>query len=497
MNELNDLINSLTRGEKRYISIKFNENTDKHALLYKKYNSSNPLKLKAPEKHFIIRHILRYLMEFRQSKKDAEERVFDLIAQSKVLVQKRLIKQSQKKIKKATELAESNEYFSLIMQILNHRESLLKYKLKDLSTIQMEVENISNLRMNVLEKVDQVQRIQDYNNKFEIHIQHSGFVFNEIQKREMEKAYELIIKERPLSKTAGILIKRFSYMYFFWIHKNVLNAYSEACDLLELADKFPSWKENNIIEYIQSLQRTINFGYNLNKNEEVEEKMIELKNLFEGKHPLSFPGIKTFIFKPLISAQSHRMFYKKDFSEISVLVEQINDGVSAGEINEELFFDHVTLSNVAMLLMIAHDWQQAVTWFYKVLNLKTKNRPDIIRNTRINLLICLYELEDLTFFESQYKSSMRYFSLMKDDRYFEIELINALNMLHLNKSNSSKDDTYNNLATKTAKYINGNPDLMAHFSLSFSYFCAKSKGVSIGSILCDYTIKDLINEYNK
>lgn len=453
--DLFDLIQSLTKSEKRYFKIYTTRNKYGQEKQYIKlfdiidkqseYDEEKVLK-KAPEikKFSVVKNQLYNLVLKSLSSLHADKKITmhlrSKLDHIEILFHKGLYKQAKKLLAKTKSLAYQYEEFSLILELLNIEHQLLTNAMafKSIQKFGESVESWSSEKAEILEKIDNLRMIQTVMMPFiKLH-------FEGIQHREDEtKKYVENLINHPILQDIEQNISissRLTYHLIWTIYYNLINnsqkAFEHCQTRLALLEKNKLFIEKDFSRYIYTIKFCLDNSIELMIEKEIGLLLKKL-NKAVSSSPSGFDqNVEAAIFITQNLAKFDYAKSKFDYPTILKEEKTILDGLNrfSDMINPGIQIE--LLYYIGYAYFCSGEYHASLKYLNKILNDRfTGVKCDVFNITRILNLIVHYEIgnTDLTDYIS--KSYMR--TLDKKNVYYDIDqaIIQLVNKL----ANAGKD----------------------------------------------------------
>jgi len=427
--KLHHLIHSLSKTEKRYISIelaKQKSNKGKTDLklfnLLKKQNKLNEDAVFAfPEFssttkiiircNYLFDFILRCLINYNYSR-EIEINIGNHIRIVKNFILKGLHQYTHYYLNKAQKLAEHYEDLYRLGILCSLREIIVNRSSKTHDEFFREIQKIEQQENNVHEKIF---NLNNYNN----HLNHLTTALKKNSSLRLDAETTSILKgiiasplfakeQNALTKKAKIIFHQINAIH----HEHITHDYKKALDHTEkqmaLIKFLDSYQKVNSIPYITCLKQSFIFASE-NSLQKAREALRELEKMYHPKSVSQNMFEQSFIFLNFLEAETRLAFIENDFQRIknhpSTFYEEIElfDKMYDGESKMILYF------NLALRFIAINEYKQAFRWLEKILQVYQGMRLDILEDAHILSLICIYEIDSVNLFQSRERSYMRHY----------------------------------------------------------------------------------------
>ena len=442
-NDLFRLIRSLSKSEKRYFklfsTVYVSREKSNYIQLFdaiekqKEYNEEEIITAFSKEnftnrfpvaKDYLYRLILKSLRLYN-IEKSAETQVRAYLDDIRILYEKGLYPQCKEILEKAGQIADRNELFPEIIQVISWTKRILADDVKS-GIPNEDLDKILNREIQVLEKQKNFSEYQNLSFKMVFFFAHNGFVRN---KKDIEflnniQSHVLLKKEdSALSFRAQDLFFHINGGYH-GLKGEFEKAYTYLTKEIELWEKHPEKIHDFTMRYIGVLGNYLD-NISHDRIHEMPEAIEKLKKITPHSHQVETKRF-TVLYENLLSYH----IKKGNYSEGLKLIPEIEEGLKTyrGEINKQREL------NFYLLIFNLHfgecQYSKALKWLNNILNTREDStREDIHCFAKIISLIVHYELGNTELLDSLIRSTYRYLSQRKKlykGETFVIEYIKKL-----------------------------------------------------------------------
>lgn len=436
--DLFNLINAMSRSEKRYFTIdaqKIGKKGNKYLELFQAINGmdeydESKLKKKFPknlhaDKSYLYEAILRSMRDYRSATSRAA-RIKELILDYKYLYERGLYEQSEERLKEAKDLAETLSNSLSLLEINAEERRLLR----------------NTKRRNYAEEIAALIREKQYRlHELEIELFYSDVAYqlsvevqrhfeykNEEQKAALREQFQVTLfradkmPETPYAKRRFFL-SGFLYFQLLGEARKMLDFCS---NIVEWWDENENLKNEEFNWYVKDMANLLHALFRLNQFDYIPEILRRLE-----KEAPSSPHEQEVLF---LRTTIYRLMYYINIGspkEGRKLIREIDEGFLKYKMR--LTARMVIIFNSALLLFLLKDYAACIEWCDRIIKeVKSSARMDIQAGIRILKLFAAYELDDIDAFELLYRSTYRQLTqnlnLNKDS--FEISAIKSLSRIH-------------------------------------------------------------------
>jgi hypothetical protein len=453
--DLFDLINIMSKSEKRYFKVSATQHTvkgkNKYVLLFdlinkQKVYNEKAIKLAitdkmlqknfAVEKNYLYNFLLKTLTSFH-GQKSLNAKASNSLYTISLLTSKALYNQSSKLIEKTIKFAEQSENFTLLLELLKLKIDYLEgvadnQKIQETYKRMFEIQNIQG---NVME-------YRYYHNlMYDLLSELGKTAKNEI----IKKAEELLDNDLLKSEDNGLCNEskiKFNeiWVLYCYLKKDFKKGFSYSERSIEIIDSLPLFITEKQSIYISSLNNYIIFGTSIREFEKAYEKVGILKSLLT-KDSTNRSNISIFSSTALI--ETHNFVATSQFEKIYDIIEELETGV-------ELFGDKLFLSqkyglffNISTLFFINGDFNLALKWINKIIHFEEpKARTDMMGFAWVLNLLIHFELKNHDYLDYLMKSTHRYLANKNQLIITAKALMDAIKVQIKFSDKNKKDEAY-------------------------------------------------------
>ena len=426
--DLFNLINAMSRSEKRYFTIdaqKSGKKGSKYLDLFQAINGMDEyneakLKKKFPknlhsDKSYLYETILRSMRDYRSASSRAAS-IKELILDYKYLYERGLYQQSEERLKEAKDLAEifSNS-LSLLEINAEERRLLRNTKRKRYAE---EIKVLIQEKQFRLKELEAELLYSDIAYQLSVEMQQHFEYQNEEQRTALRAQFpESLFTPEKIPNTPYARRRFFlsGFLYFQLL--------GEAEKMLDFCSNIVDWwDENNNFKneefnwYVKDMANLLHALFRLNQFSFIPEILRRL----EKEAPTSTHDQEVFFLGTTI----YRIMYYiniGDPKDGKKLIQEIDEGFQKYKMR--LAPRMVLTFNSALLLFLLEDYPACIDWCDRIIkDIKSNARIDIQAGIRVLKLLATFELEDIDTFELLYRSTYRYLTqnLEMDKDSFEV-----------------------------------------------------------------------------
>jgi tetratricopeptide (TPR) repeat protein len=423
------LINTLTKAEKRNFRLYVTRNQDSEDLKFirlfdvldksKDYDESLIFK-KVPEikkeqlsnlKAHLYKQLLTSLRLLHKNK-NADIDIRENIDYAKVLYNKGLYIQSLRILDKAKGLATYNHQILLLLEIIEF-EKLIESRHITRSH-EGRADELATEAQNTMNHILNTSLLSNASLQlYGLYLQ-MGHARNE---EDLKKADEFLNQKLPYNSNDGTSkMGFFEKVYFYQCHvwhsyiaQNWKNYYRYAYKWVELFELEPIMKINDTSLYLKGVHNLLNALF-MTLDHERLSKILNNTELYLKKHADSLDeNTRTLAFHHIYSAKINKHFLEGSFTEGVALIPEIEEQLKefARTLDEHRIL--IFYYKIACLYFGSGNFDKAIDYLNKIINLKTGSlRTDIQCFARMLQLICHYEKGHFALLEYLIKSVYRF-----------------------------------------------------------------------------------------
>ncbi|KAA3632059.1 MAG: hypothetical protein DWQ02_15345 [Bacteroidetes bacterium] len=415
-----ELIKSLTSSEKRYLKLGISGKQPEHLKLFdaivrlenydeavlKKQNEGSRFAQNLPiYKTYLYQYILNRLAQFYENSESAE--VFECIRFAEVLVEKKLIDQAAKQLRKGEKLAAKYDLPDMYLLVSKMQREILSQSTK-MSFERNEA--LYRLRQQALDELalnNEYSRLFSEISSLQIKIQKANSP-EDIEALEQWKQQTLLTKqETDLSVPNRILLLKSMAIYHF-----TRNEPDKASDynkkILNLLEKESWFNKKHPEQYLSALNNYIIDQLTLMNIPAFEEGLKRLEQVPDNPAFAKIKNIKSRMFHQRYLLYFNYCYSAKDYNRAMAEMAEFEKGLQNFE-GQLKFHQKLTLHYLAGVLSFgAGQYLEAQNWLFPILQeTKAEIVPEVFRHARILNLLVHFELGNFEYLESLLLSTQR------------------------------------------------------------------------------------------
>ncbi len=420
---LYDLVHTLSKSEKRYIKVQAGAGEKVYLQLMdallaqksfdeeqfiKENKEANFIKHLAVNKQYLYELILRRLAQFGQ--KNHEDKVFEKIAATNVLIEKGLLKAAHHELKKGQALATAYELFELQLILCNLEKKLLslqQFKKQDDALMEQifnkEMDNLEQLK-NTIEYGYLAQQVLRFQMRFQ-----------KIQTAEQHQHLEYLTQS-PKFQHLHLATNFKSKIHFYqanatyqFVQGHVKEAYNINREFLDLLEASPHFLRLYAERYIATLNNMLIDSLVIGEYEVLKEGISRLVLTLERPEFKSIKNIAARVFRQRYLLLINWSLSQRDFAKALEWIPTIEEGLEQFGKKIEKHHRITFYYLIAYLFFLNRQYDQALKWNNLILNDPKEDAvKEIFYFARILNLLIHYELGNHALLESLLASTPKY-----------------------------------------------------------------------------------------
>ena len=452
------LVNSLTKSEKRHFRLWVNRNQPSNDIMFlqlfdfldkqKKYDEKLILKkipkikkrqLSNLKAHLYKQLLLSLRLLHRQNNTDIEVR--ERIDYARVLYNKGLYRQSLEMLDKAKTLANSAHLDALFLEILEFEKHI------EVQHITRSIDNRAEvLSKEALRVSQQAASRHMFSN---LAIQLYGLYLKVGYVRSQKEYY--FVKEFFQSNLPKYDIKKLSFfekVYLFqsysWYHfmiQDFLNYYKYAQKWVDAFHHQPEMIDLELPQYLKALHNLLNALYLAQHSKKFNKALLVLETFAEERYNKGSVNVDSLLYLFTYIHRINKHVLEGTFTEGLKWVPELSKRLEKNDYNWDSNRIMVFNYKIACLYFSCGDYNNAITYLNEIINQKNPDfREDIQCFSRILCLIAHFELRNDLLVEYQVKSVYRFLNKMEDLQQVQKEILKFIRKIpRLTEDNIKKE----------------------------------------------------------
>jgi hypothetical protein len=420
---LYDLVHTLTKSEKRYLKVQAGagEKDYLHLLdallaqkafdeqqLVKDHQGANFIKHFAANKQYLYELILKKLTQFGQQ--NLEDKVFEKMAATNVLIEKGLLRAAYRELKKGQAIATEYELFELQMMLCGLEKklrALLPFKKQDDAHLEQifnrEMDSLAQLK-NTVEYGHLAQQVVRFQMRFQ-----------KIQNAAQHQHLQTLTQSAKFQHLH--LATNFkSKIYFYqanathqFVQGQVKKAYEINREFLDLLEANPHFLRLYAERYIATLNNMLIDSLVIGEYEVLKEGINRLVRTLKRPEFKSIKNIAARVFRQRYLLLINWSLSQRDFAKALEWIPKIEEGLAQFGKKIEKHHRITFYYLIAYLLFLNRQYDQALKWNNLILNDPKEDAvKEIFYFARMLNLLLHYELGNHALLESLLASTPKY-----------------------------------------------------------------------------------------
>lgn len=418
-----DLVQSLTKAQKRYIRVqagsKGKDYLDLMDALLKQTDfdeqkliqdnkGSKFLKYLAVNKQYLYELLLRYLAQFGE--KSIEDKIYERISGANILLKKGMFAASLKELKKGQKLARKYESFEMLLLLSNIEKriySIQEYQPKDEKYIEEQHKDETSILEQLKNTADHSYLNQKIN-QFQLR-------FQKIQTQEHSHYIDPLIQS-PLLKSIDLATNFKSKIHYTqanatynFMSGNIEEAYNFNKQFLNLLEENPHFLKIYAERYLGTLNNMLIDSLSIGNYDTLEDGLNRLIQTTKLKAFSHIKNIESRVFRQRYLLLLNWCLGQKDFEKALKWIPEIEQGLELHAKNIEKHHRITFYYLNAYLLFLNKHFDEALNWCIDILN---ESKEDVVKEifyfARILNLLIHFELKNYDYLDSLLISTPKY-----------------------------------------------------------------------------------------
>jgi hypothetical protein len=432
-NDLWELVQTLSKSEKRYIQIEFKPNSLQAKLfsaiakqdeydqdaLYKKFPGEDPSHIRTMQQ-YLHKTILKYLRSFH-SASSIDIMLNEYLTEIEILFNKGLIRQCLKILIKAKKLALEYECYEYLDRLITFEERIHIASQDFSKTNTYFQEYKADCRL-IISKLANIGATRELFHKVFSITKNIGFSRNADDRAKLKDT----IEHHPLlrSPEAGHSLRaKMNYYLTKIFYSHAINEFAECYKYSKeyaalIRSQASEWMPSEYaIAMVPPLQNLILSQAHLKLHKELEETLKEFRSL-----AVNVFTVQNRVFTVSYSIEMDMYISTGQFHKIKDMITGINEGLHTYKRLVDVETFRAICYNTGSMYFGIGEYNTSIHWFNKILNdAPGEKREDIFCFTQILKLIALFEMQDEDYMESVLRATYRY--LYKRQRLYKFETL--------------------------------------------------------------------------
>ena len=437
------LVKSLEKAEKRHFKLYIKRNSSKEELKIvqlfdaldklKEYDEKNLLKklrgIQKPQLANLKSHLYKQLLASLRLLKSADSIDLQLNEQfdyAHILYKKGLFHQSLRILDRAKEIAQANQKFNFLIQLLS-----LEKRIEGLHiTRSMEdrAQQLSSESREVSQHINTVAQLSNLSLLlYSWYIRH-GHARNEKDEEGVKRFLNENLPHDAISET-GFYERLYLYQSYSWyafIRQDFLQYYRYTQKWVDLFTEQPLMVRVETGHFIKGLHNLLNAHFDLRNHKGFEKALKQFEALSETDRVKDHDNFRIQAFIYLSVARINQHFMRGSFKQGLSIIPEVESKMS----EYALFLDRhrvlVLNYKIAMLYFGSGDYEKAIDYLHRIIREPVDLRTDLHCYARLLHLLSHYELGNDMLMESLIKSVYRFMAKMENLTVIEEEMFRFL-----------------------------------------------------------------------
>lgn len=460
---LYDLVNKLTKSEKRYIKLRpgdgekdylqlmdallAQEQFDEDQLV-KDNQGANFLKYLAVNKRYLYELVLESLTHFGQKK--VEDRITEKINAANVLIEKGLLLAALSELRKGQKLVDKYESFELQILLCGIEKRLL-------ASQQFKKRTKNEIHLIFAKERNSLEQLKNTNEYWYLAQQVVQFQtqFQKIQTEE-QQVYLSQLTDSPLFQDLSLATNFKSKLFFYQANAtyqfmlgNVKEAYQINSQFLDLLETHPHFLRLYAERYLGTLNNMLIDSLVIGEYDVLNEGINRLVKTLQRPEFSAIKNIESRVFRQRYLLLINWSLSQKDFARALKWIPEMEEGLEQFGKKIERHHRITFYYLLAYLLFLNGRYDQALRWNNLLLNdAKEEVVKEIFYFARTLNLLIHYELENYALLESLLLSTPKYLKARRAIYATEKALFRFLGKLLNAINKKEKQQLYANFTSK-------------------------------------------------
>ena len=425
------LVKSLEKAEKRHFKIYIKRSSDKEDLkvvqlfdaldsmdeydekvLFRKISSLNKSKLANLKTH-LYKELLASL-RLLKSKDSIDLQLSEHLDNARLLYNKGLKLQSLKILDKAKELAQTNQKFNTLVQLISLEKKIETLHITRSSPEKTQV--LANQSMEVSRHIERVTRLSNLALLLYRWYVINGHTRNETEEKDVNLFFKNYLPT-DLNEVSGFYEQLYLYQSYCWyafIRQDFLQNYQYAVKWVDLYTAQPLMITIETGHYIKGIHSLLNAHFALRNFRGFDQVLTSFEAFAQTPLANKHDNFRVHTSIYINSARINGHLMKGTFTEGVKLVPEIESNLA----EYSLFVDphRIMLFNykIAYLFFGSRDFDSAIDYLHRIIHGPADMRIDLQCYARLLHLLSHYELGNYDILDSLSKSVHRFFAKMKN-----------------------------------------------------------------------------------
>ncbi len=459
--KLHHLIQSLTKTEKRYVSIELSKQISKKGEidlmlfnLLKKQNTLDIKKISSQHEFnstlkliirskYLFEFVLRCLIDYYYAR-EIEIAIGNHIRIIKIFILKGLHEYTQYHLKIAQKLADKYEDLYRQGMLCSLRKIIINRSSSSHAAFFKEIEKVERQEAIVHEKIINLNSYNNYYNQLSVALKkNSGSKLDDATFQTITNTISSPLfkdEKNAYTKKALTIFHLVNSIFHEHITFDYKLALGHTEKQMELIRGLESYQKINSPAYIACLKQCCIFAAKIKQFNKAQEALEQLRKMFHDKLTSKYVFEKSLVFISFIEAETRLTLIDHNLDRLNKsqakTIQEIEsfDKMYDGESKMIIYF------NLSIRLMLLNDFKGAFRWLEKIIHEHHGMRVDILEDAHILSLVCIYEIDSVNLFQSRERSYLRHYQTQQEKRKGDnmevyIKIIHLLAQVYQYKNN--------------------------------------------------------------
>lgn len=440
--ELHQLIQSMSRTEKRYFKVQAKKSGDEKSnyvrlfdaintqdtyneeLIKKKFKKEKLSQNLNKEKLYLHKKVLQSLRAYR-TEKSADAQIKDMLIDISYLIERSLYKQAETIVKRAKKMGYEYQKYIALLEILDAERNVMnKLQTKKVNELTLKNHQARNEVIHIIVQENEYQQLES--ELFSLSLTKFSLRTEEEHKKlDKYRNHPFFLDEGlPQSFHAKYNLYKAKALFHKLCNKpqQIHESYQKA---LLLFDTNPRQIEERPYEYRVLLSNSL---YGCFATQQWDNFLPILKKI--NQIPAKNKDDEAMQFYQ--THYNELLYYMNivDFDKAMLLIKPIEEGLKKYNSSIKASTRIGFYSNIGILFFVKQDWKEAQRWFYKIIKFpKSETRMDIQSQARLYNLIIEYELGNDDILDDLHRSISRFLNSRSTKYQLELVMLQELKQL--------------------------------------------------------------------
>ena len=454
--KLHHLIHSLTKTEKRYISIELSKQKSlKGRIDLKLFNllkkceevdedriSAHP-EFNTPVKliirsNYLFDFILRCLIDYNYSR-EIEIAIGNHIRIIKNFILKGLHQYTHYYLNKAEKLSEKYEDLYRQGILCTLRKTVINRSSSSHAEFFREIRKIEEKEELIHQKINNLSTYNNYLNRLSVVLKkNAGSRLGEEALRVMQDTEALPLfrnEKNALTKKAKIIFHEVNSIVAELLHHDFKRSLTHTEQQMILTRELESYEKTHSPVYINCLKYFCIFSSETGQFKKAKDALDELGKLYRERSVAQNLFERSMIFLNHMEAETYLTIHDTNFDRFLSTQERTSEGI---ELFDKMFDSESRMTLyycLALRFFFIKEYKTAFRWMEKIFHEFHGMRVDILQNTQLLSLACICENESVNLFQSRERSYLRHYQNPLTKNPVHTKIIHHISRIFQHKNN--------------------------------------------------------------